>query len=136
MIKSGIFSILFVMLIALFSSMSTFAEDKSAVYYELINEVRCLVCQNQSVAESSAPLALDMRNQIDELLQKGYSKEEVKDHLSQRFGDYLLYEPKFNIYTFILWIAPFVFFILIVYLLVIRPNRRPKTTPTTSNESP
>ena len=74
---------------------------------ELSHKLRCLVCQNQSIAESNAPLAVDLRNQVREQLAAGKDKDDVIDYLVQRYGDFVLYEPPFNAATLLLWVGPF-----------------------------
>lgn len=73
---------------------------------ELAHKLRCLVCQNQSIAESNAPLALDLRDQVREQLAAGKSKDEVIDYLVERYGDFVLYEPPFKAVTVLLWLGP------------------------------
>ncbi len=73
---------------------------------ELAHKLRCLVCQNQSIAESNAPLALDLRDQVREQLAAGKSKDEVVDYLVERYGDFVLYEPPFKAVTVLLWLGP------------------------------
>lgn len=72
----------------------------------LAHKLRCLVCQNQSIAESNAPLAVDLRNQVREQLAAGNSKGEVIDYLVARYGDFVLYEPPFKATTALLWSGP------------------------------
>lgn len=72
----------------------------------LAHKLRCLVCQNQSIAESNAPLAVDLRNQVREQLAAGNSKDEVIDYLVARYGDFVLYEPPFKATTALLWGGP------------------------------
>jgi len=72
----------------------------------LAGELRCLVCQNQSLADSHAPLALDLREQIHEQLAKGRSEEQVVEFMVQRYGDFVLYEPPLNPATALLWFGP------------------------------
>jgi len=74
---------------------------------ELSHKLRCLVCQNQSIAESNAPLAVDLRNQVREQLAAGKDKDDVIDYLVERYGDFVLYEPPFNAATGLLWVGPF-----------------------------
>ena len=69
-------------------------------------ELRCLVCQNQSLADSHAPLAIDLKNQVREQLQAGRSEREVIDYLTQRYGDFVLYRPPFKATTLLLWAGP------------------------------
>ena len=73
---------------------------------ELSHKLRCLVCQNQSIAESNAPLAVDLREQVREQLAGGKSKSEVIDYLVARYGDFVLYEPPFKGTTLLLWGGP------------------------------
>lgn len=76
-------------------------------YQKLIAELRCLVCQNQTIAESSAPLAVDLRNQVKSQITAGRSQAEIVDYLTQRYGDFVLYRPPFKASTALLWIGPF-----------------------------
>jgi cytochrome c-type biogenesis protein CcmH len=73
----------------------------------LAEELRCLVCQNQTIADSSAPLALDLRNQIRTQIAQGRSDDEIRAYMVQRYGDFVLYKPPFKATTAILWLAPF-----------------------------
>ncbi len=72
----------------------------------LAGELRCLVCQNQSLADSHAPLALDLRGQIREQLAQGRSEQQVVEFMVQRYGDFVLYEPPLNTSTALLWFGP------------------------------
>ncbi|SFG44701.1 Cytochrome C biogenesis protein [Duganella sp. CF458] len=72
----------------------------------LAGELRCLVCQNQSLADSHAPLALDLRDQIQRQLAQGRSEQQVVDFMVQRYGDFVLYEPPLNPSTALLWFGP------------------------------
>ena len=74
----------------------------------LSEELRCLVCQNQSLADSNADLAQDLRLQVEELITRGLSDREIKDYLVQRYGDFVLYKPPVASYTWALWFGPFV----------------------------
>jgi len=73
---------------------------------DLAHKLRCLVCQNQSIAESNAPLAVDLRDQVREQLAAGKSKDDVVDYLVERYGDFVLYEPPFKAVTALLWLGP------------------------------
>ena len=90
----------------------------------LAHELRCLVCQNQTLADSNAPLAVDLRNQIREQLQSGASEREVIDFMVARYGDFVLYRPPLKPSTLALWIGPFVLLALGALLLVRRLVRR------------
>ena len=73
----------------------------------LAEELRCLVCQNQTIADSNAPLALDLRNQIRTQIAMGRSDEQIRAYMVERYGDFVLYRPPFKGTTAILWLGPF-----------------------------
>jgi cytochrome c-type biogenesis protein CcmH len=74
----------------------------------LAEELRCLVCQNQTIADSHAELAIDLKNQIREKLKAGESEEKIKEYMVARYGDFVLYRPPVKTTTLPLWIGPFV----------------------------
>lgn len=90
----------------------------------LAHELRCLVCQNQSLAESNAPLAVDLRNQIREQLAKGATEREVVDFMVARYGDFVLYRPPLKASTVALWVGPFALLVAGALLLWRRLARR------------
>lgn len=94
------------------------------VYKVLIDELRCLVCQNQSIADSNADLAKDLRRQVYEMLNKGQSRDQIVDFMIQRYGDFIMYNPQFKAKTGVLWIAPFLFLLLGFVLVWIIANRK------------
>ena len=100
--------------------------QKEQAYNVLINELRCLVCQNQTIADSNAELAQDLRRQVYEMLQQGKSKDEIADFMTQRYGDFVLYNPPFKAKTGLLWIGP-IAFLLIGLLTLVLYSRRKKT---------
>lgn len=75
---------------------------------KLSSELRCLVCQNQTIADSNAELAVDLRNEIREKIQAGMSDAEIKDFMVARYGDFVLYRPPVKNTTLVLWVGPFV----------------------------
>lgn len=81
--------------------------EQAALYERLIHEVRCLVCQNQTIGDSTAPLAADLRNEIRRLVVEGRSETEIEQFLLDRYGDFVLYRPRFQKNTALLWLAPF-----------------------------
>ncbi|KRB87243.1 cytochrome c-type biogenesis protein [Duganella sp. Root198D2] len=85
---------------------TTSAASLDARTMTLAGELRCLVCQNQSLADSHAPLALDLRDQIHQQLAQGHSERQVVDFMVQRYGDFVLYEPPLNTSTALLWFGP------------------------------
>lgn len=82
----------------------------------LMEELRCLKCQSQSIADSDAPMAGDMRSQVRERINAGATPEEVRSWLIERYGDWVTYNPPVNAVTWPLWIAPVVLLILAVWL--------------------
>jgi cytochrome c-type biogenesis protein CcmH len=90
----------------------------------LAHELRCLVCQNQTLADSNAPLAVDLRNQIREQLAAGRSERDVVDFMVARYGDFVLYRPPLKANTVLLWAGPFVFLIGGFWFLLRRIARR------------
>ena len=75
-------------------------------YQNLTEELRCLVCQNQNIADSHAELAQDLRRKVYEKLNAGESNEQIITYMTDRYGDFVLYRPPFNVKTVILWLAP------------------------------
>jgi cytochrome c-type biogenesis protein CcmH len=78
----------------------------------LSEQLRCLVCQNQSIAESNAELAVDLRRQINEQIAAGRSDAEIVDFMVQRYGDFVLYRPPFKASTMLLWLGPALLLVL------------------------
>ena len=79
---------------------------------QLSSELRCLVCQNQTIADSNAELAVDLRNEIREKIQTGMSDAEIKDFMVARYGDFVLYRPPVKNTTLVLWIGPFLLLVV------------------------
>lgn len=75
-------------------------------YQSLTEELRCLVCQNQNIADSHAELAQDLRRKVYEKLNSGETNEQIIAYMTERYGDFVLYRPPFNPRTLILWLAP------------------------------
>ena len=97
-------------------------------YQHLIEELRCLVCQNQNLADSNADLAKDLREQVHAMILEGASDQEIVDYMVNRYGDFVLYRPPFKKSTAALWIGPFVILaigVLVVALYVRRRRREP-----------
>jgi cytochrome c-type biogenesis protein CcmH len=90
----------------------------------LAHELRCLVCQNQTLADSNAPLAVDLRNQVREQLAAGRSEQDVIDFMVARYGDFVLYRPPFKASTVLLWGGPFLFLLFGIWFLIRRVRRQ------------
>jgi len=95
-------------------------------YNVLVQELRCLVCQNQNLADSNAELAQDMRLRVYKMLSEGKSKDEIVDFMVQRYGDFVMYRPPVKSTTYILWFGPLLFFV-IAGLVVFTIMRKQKT---------
>jgi cytochrome c-type biogenesis protein CcmH len=87
-------------------------------------QLRCLVCQNQSIADSHAQLALDLKKEARTQLSQGRSEQEVIDFMVQRYGDFVLYKPPFNAATLLLWVGPFVLLAAGLAALLVNLRRR------------
>ncbi len=92
---------------------------QSAQFQGLLRELRCLVCQNQDLADSNAPLAKDLRDEVYRLVQNGQSDDEVVRYLTARYGDFILFKPPMKSVTALLWVAP-VLFLSIGFILLWR----------------
>ena len=105
----------------------------------LAQDLRCLVCQNQTIADSNAPLAIDMKNQIREKIGQGMSNDQIVDYMVQRYGDFVLYRPPVKATTIALWFGPAA--ILLLGLVVLfrylarRRREQPADVPLTDAES-
>ena len=95
------------------------AEDEKR-FYSLIKEIRCPKCTSGSLASSNAPVSEDIKSKIIELIKEGKSDQEIKQFLSDRFGNQVLYNPGFNKDTYFLWFAPGLFLILILLIFFFR----------------
>jgi cytochrome c-type biogenesis protein CcmH len=104
-----------------FLSAAAFAQENRDLdrrVADLAEELRCLVCQNQTLADSNAPLAVDLRNEIREQLAAGKSERDVIEFMVARYGDFVLYRPPVKATTIALWVGPFVFVLLGLWILV------------------
>lgn len=114
--------------------------DDPVVEQRLVNiatELRCLVCQNESLAGSQAPLAQDLRREVRDLIKEGKSDGEVKDFLVSRYGDFVLYRPQIKPATYLLWAGPFILLLIAIVVLVNflrRRSRQVTDTPLTEEE--
>ena len=93
--------------------------------YETSRQLRCLVCQNENIADSNAELAIDLRREVAAQVKSGKTDDEIIDFMVERYGDYVLYNPPFKAKTFLLWCGPAIFF-LVAFWAVWRLNRRRK----------
>jgi cytochrome c-type biogenesis protein CcmH len=101
---------------------------------EIAHELRCLVCQNETIAASHADLAIDLRNQIREQLMAGRSEREILDYMVQRYGDFVLYNPPVKPVTWLLWGGPFVLLMAMLAWLWTMLRRRRADAPALSDD--
>ncbi len=93
-------------------------------YNKLIAELRCLVCQNQNLADSNAELAVDLRRKTYEMVKQDKSEKEIAGYMVERYGEFVLYRPPLNSNTLLLWAGPFIILLIGVSLLVRTIRRR------------
>ena len=118
--RSKIFLFSFLILISTTISYGENSKD-TKLYNKIITELRCMVCQNQNIAESEAPLAVDLRNKVKTMINSGYDEKYIKKYMSDRYSDFILYDPPFRVQNILLWIGPFIF-LLIIYFILFRKN--------------
>ncbi len=92
--------------------------ERQALYQEMIRELRCLVCQNQNLADSDADLARDLRRRTRELVEEGKDRDEVVEYMVSRYGEFVLYRPRLTAGTIFLWFSPVVLFLFLVWWVI------------------
>lgn len=137
-VKRGARSVLIALLLACcpgaYAGIDVFPfEDpaKEQRFNRLTDELRCLVCQNQSLADSNAELAQDLRHEVYDMIQSGASDDEIVDFMVARYGDFVLYRPPVRPTTYALWAGPFLLLALAVWILG-RALRRQQDGPSES----
>jgi len=105
--------------------------EQQEAYESLTSELRCLVCQNQTIKDSNADLAGDLRRQVYEMLQQGKSKDEILRFMTDRYGEFVLYKPPFETKTGLLWIGPAAFLLLGLIAVSIYVRRKKTAAVTT-----
>ena len=103
-------------------------ESQHERYQHFIEDMRCPKCQNQNLAGSDAPIANDLRHELQRLLKEGKSDREITDYMVSRYGEFILYEPPFDKKTAVLWLAPVAFFLIGIGVLINIARRRAATT--------
>lgn len=96
---------------------------KQALYQDMIQELRCLVCQNQNLADSNAELAVDLRRKTRELIEQGKTRQDVVAFMVDRYGEFVLYRPAFNKSNLVLWLSPVVLLIIALWIVLRARNR-------------
>jgi cytochrome c-type biogenesis protein CcmH len=111
-ILAVLFSCLFSSILFANSTYPLETAKQDAQFQHLLKDLRCLVCQNQDLADSNADLAKDLRAQVYQLVKDGKSDNEIIEYLSSRYGDFILFKPPVKTITWLLWYGPFVFLAL------------------------
>lgn len=109
-------------------------EEIDARLLKLSGQLRCLVCQNQSIADSDADLATDLKNEIRTMLEKGDSDDQILNFMTERYGDFVRYNPPVQTNTLILWLAPVLFFTISCVAFVVYLKKRNQCIATSSND--
>ncbi len=136
------FSLCIVMVLIFFLTVSVSAQEPLVFetqqqqdrFDQLTQELRCLVCQNQTLADSDAPLAHALRREVYEMLQSGQSDDQIKLFLVERYGDFVLYRPPLQNNTYLLWLTPLI--LLLGGVLVLRASIKKRTALLANNEHP
>jgi len=114
-------------LILIFNISATYAENNSE-YNKIIENLRCLVCQNQSLSESDSNLAKDLRSKVKSMLDSGKSEKEIYKFMSDRYTDYVLYNPPLKKSTFLLWYGPFLILVISIIFLIMFSGKSEKSS--------
>ncbi len=120
------FILLFVLLAPAQAAIEAYQFEDAATeqqYKELIKELRCLVCQNQNLADSDADLAKDLRQQTFEMLQQGKDKKQITEYMVNRYGDFVLYRPPVKSDTLLLWAGPFILLLAVLLIVVFKVKK-------------
>lgn len=113
-------------------------EEQEQLYYDIINELRCPKCQNQTIADSDAPLSRDLRFIVQQKVKAGETKRQILTYMQERYGDFVLYDPPVQPANYILWFAPLAIFLIILVVVISRVGRRkvdPETGDVQSNDT-
>ncbi|MEH6556607.1 MAG: cytochrome c-type biogenesis protein [Oceanicoccus sp.] len=107
-------------------------EEKRERYQIFVEELRCPKCQNQNLAGSNSPIAKDLRRELYRLLEEGRDDEQIVEYMVNRYGEFVLYRPRFNPETAVLWLAPVIFLVLGsgLVITVFRRQKKPAGTVT------
>ena len=125
MLKKKIVVIMFICLVHFFLNYAQAVEpgeilvnsEQELRARDISKNIRCMVCQNQSIDESNAPLAKDLRILIREKIKEGKNNDEIYKFLTDRYGDFILLNPPFKLNTLVLWIFPFIFFGIGIFII-------------------
>lgn len=100
--------------------------DQEALYNDMLEELRCTVCQNQSIADSNASLAQDLRSNLYKMVTNGSDQDEIKGFMVDRYGEFVLYRPNFSPENYLLWVGPFLLLLLGLIVVIMNIRSRDK----------
>ena len=111
-------------LIFIFFSKFTFATEKIVDPNKIHKNLRCLVCQGQSISDSNSDFAITLKIVVKDLIKQGKTEDEIYNFLSEKYGDWILYKPKLNVVNFLLWFLPYFVLLLggLIIFLIVRKN--------------
>ena len=109
-------------------------EEQQSRYTQLIEDIRCPVCQGQSIGGSNSGLAKDLREKVREMILDGQSDPEIYSYMVERYGDFVVYKPPVNTKTYLLWFAPLFILILSLIFLFLSTKRNKEKTVNVSND--
>ena len=116
----------FVLLILLISNFNVLKAENKKLEIEITKNLRCLICQGQSVYDSDSEFANSLKILVKQKLDDGYGEKEIYDFLKNKYGEWILYEPKFNKNTYFLWLLPILMFVvggaIILKLFILKKN--------------
>lgn len=110
------------------------SQQQEQRYKTLINELRCLVCQNQNLADSNAELAQDLRKKVYNMVMEDKSDKQIHEYMVDRYGDFVLYRPPFKTRTYLLWTGPFLILAIGLILLIAYIHKRNKNNTVSISE--
>ena len=96
-------------------------------FQSLTNELRCMVCQNQTIAESNAGLAVDLKKQVAKQINEGKTDDQILNFMEERYGEFVLYNPPVSLENSLLWLTPFVVLAIAVFILIAALKRQSKS---------
>lgn len=103
-------------------------EAQRQQFYQVSSELRCPKCQNQNIADSNAPIAQDLRREVHRLITQGATNDQVVDYMVERYGEFVIYRPRFDASTFVLWFGPLILGVIgvLVILVMVRASKKHK----------
>ena len=102
------------------------SSEQQKRYHDLIEDIRCPVCQGQSIGDSNSGLALDLREQVRKMILNNNTNDEIYSFMVQRYGDFVIFKPPIKPATYMLWFAPFLFLFICLFILFRSISSRPK----------